>query len=173
MTAPVPASIDRPGGRPLAAKVRVSPLGSLALTARLTALPTLAAWLPGAASAGVTLVLSAGATFIRSSLASEGTPASSITNTIHMPGGTSLARAGTCAETWLPLTVKGSSTKRWSMLKLCVTEPVFTSDTRWIGRAPGWLTLSDSVRPGSVTVGAVPITGRVASVALPVNRYGG
>ena len=58
--------------------------------------------LPGDTMTGTTAVFSAGATLTRTILATEGTPASSMTNIIHVPGGTSDARPGICTDRLAP-----------------------------------------------------------------------
>ena len=125
-------------------------------------------WLPGEVIAGVTVVLSAAATLTRTIFATDGTPLSSSTNNIHMPGGTSDARPGICTLSCPPWALNGRSTKRWSMFQPWVTEPLLMKLTLVIGRL--WLTLTGTVRPGSTTVGAAVMAGRAASVRSLLNR---
>ncbi len=165
---PLAALIARPGGRPLAEYVSGSPFGSLAEIATLAATPTVPLWLPGEPTLGTTAVLSAAATLTRTILATDGTPVSSMTNIIHMPGGTSEARPGICTLNCPPCALNGRSTKRWSMFQPCVTEPLLTKVTRATGRL--CVTLTCTVRPVSTTVGAVAIVGRTASVRSLLNR---
>ena len=138
------------------------------MIARSTAVPTVLLRLPGEVMTGTTAVLKAAATLTRTIFATEGTPASSNTNTIQVPGGTSEARAGICTDSVEPWALKGSSTKRWFMLKPCVTAPVAMKVTREIGRP--LLTVSCTVRPVSTTLGALSMIGRVATVAAAVKR---
>src|SRR5204863_8832373 len=145
-----------------------SPLGSLAMSCRSTPVPTTDVWLPGDVNTGTTAVFNAGATLTRISLASDGTPASSITNIIHMPGGTSLARPGICTDSVLPCALNGRSTKRCSMFQPWVAEPVLTNVTRLTGRAPA--TVICTVRPTSVTVGATVMLGLAATAPPAVHR---
>ena len=134
---------------------------------RDTALPVALVWLPGEVSTGWTPVLMAGATLMRSILATEGTPALSMAKIIQVPGGTSEARDGICTDKVLPVAAKGSSTKRCSIFQPWVAEPVLTKVTRLIGRA--LVTVKVTVRPTSATVGAVSMLGRAAKAA-PLNR---
>src|SRR3954464_7416129 len=52
LIAPVAVFSDKPGGKPLAPKVSVSPLGSVALRDRLAGVPTLVLCASGLASVG-------------------------------------------------------------------------------------------------------------------------
>ena len=59
--------------------------------------------------------------------------------------------------------VKLSSRKRWSMLTLCVTEPVFISVTRAMFAVP---TETEKFCPGSIVSGALTMAGRAANAPL-------
>ena len=70
-------------------------------------------------------------------LLTDGTPFSSIRNAMYQPGGATFALAGPSTCTPPEIAVVLSFRKRWSMSKLCVTEPIRTSETERMRAASG------------------------------------
>ena len=81
---------------------------------------------------------------------------------MYEPGGATLAFDGPSTLTPAALACTSSGMKRWSMSRLCVTEPMRTSDTDRIRAASGVLdverlAVADSAPGALVMVGRAPL----------------